>query len=108
MLVAGFGLVLQLYNLPPITVLTRIAQGDVFPLIMIDTQNTRALHFPVISTGSPTITSDTHPSTQCLSLFTSGKEPTRNCGLFPCLWIKSPDNGNNIYLRSLRRVLDSE
>lgn len=26
MLVAGFGLVLQLYNLPPITVLTRIAQ----------------------------------------------------------------------------------
>lgn len=61
MLVAGFGHVLQLYNLPPITVLTRIAQGDVFPLIMIDTQNTRALHFPVISTGSPTITSDTHP-----------------------------------------------
>lgn len=108
MLVAGFGHVLQLYNLPPITVLTRIAQGDVFPLILIDTQNTRALHFPVISTGSPTITSDTHPSTQCLSLFTSGKEPTRNSGLFPCLWIKSPDNGNNIYLRSLRRVLDSE
>lgn len=74
MLVEGFGHVLQLHNLPPITVLTRIAQGgDVFRLIMIDTQNTRALHLPVISTG-PTITSDTHPSTQCLSLFTSGKE----------------------------------
>lgn len=68
MLVAGFGLVLQLYNLPPITVLTRIAQGDVFPLIMIDTQNTRALHFPVISTGSRPYYHQRHTSIDPMSV----------------------------------------